>query len=195
MNERVSGYVRYRQVPGSGWGYRIAVDDFMAEDQPTAIALWRYLGAHSMQAEHVEVPHACIDPLVLLLDEQDLKVLTTNRWMTRIVDLAAAIEQRPYPAGWRGSFSLIVDDPWPAGITGSWTVAIADGAGTAVRREDGADPPDGIALDVGALSALMIGRFSASTLRTAGRIRGTDAAVDTIDEVLRAPMPQLNDDF
>ncbi len=191
----LEGYVRYEQVPVSGWGYRLVVDDFVAETGAVAMSLWRFLGAHAMQVQHIEVPHACTDPLLLFLDEQDLSVRNTNRWMFRIVDLAGAIGGRGYPGVGNGSVSVQIRDPWPGGSTGIWTITVEDGAGRAVRAASASSPPDAVVTDIGALSALMIGRFSTTTLLATGRIQGSDDAVGTLGRLLSSPPPVLDDDF
>ena len=191
----LEGYARYEQVPGSGWGYRLVVDDFVAETGAVAVALWRFLGAHAMQVQHIEVPHACTDPLLLFLDEQDLSVRFTNRWMFRIVDISGAIGGRGYPGVGNGSVSAQIHDPWPGGCTGAWTITVEDGAGHCVPAASASNPPDAVVTDIGALSALMIGRFSTTTLLTTGRMQGSHDALNTLGRLLSSPPPVLDDDF
>ena len=193
----LDGFVRYEQVPGTdGWGYRLVVDDFVAESSVVAGALWRFLGAHAMQVPHLEVSHACTDSLLLFLDEQDLSVEYTNRWMFRIVDVAGAIGGRGYPGVGNGSVSVKIRDPWPNGCSGTWTLTVEDGQGSGVAAPaSAANVGDAVETDVGALSALMIGRFSTTTLRSAGRMQGSDEAVDTLGRLLHSPPPVLDDDF
>jgi len=192
----LDGYVRYEQRPGTaGWGYRIVVDDFVAETSAVAIALWRFLGAHTMQVPHLEVPHACTDPLLLLLDEQDLSVRFTNRWMFRIVDVAGAIGGRGYPGVGNGSVPVQIHDPWPGGCTGTWNISVEDGTGHAAPVSSDCASADTVATDIGALSALMIGRFSTETLLETGRMQGSPGAVDKLGRLLTSPPPVLDDDF
>lgn len=192
----LEGYVRYRQVPGtSGWGYRIVVDDFVAQNGAVAIALWRFLGAHAMQVPHLEVPHSCTDSLLLFLDEQDLSVRDTNRWMFRIVDVAGAIGGRGYPGVGNGSVSVQIRDPWPGGCTGTWTISVEDGTGHAAPVSSAGASADTVVTDIGALSALMIGRFSTQTLLETGRMQGSHDAVHTLGRLSTSPPPVLDDDF
>ncbi len=191
----VEGYARYQQVPGSGWGYRLVVDDFVAESSAVAVALWRFLGAHAMQVEHIEVPHACTDPLLLFLDEQDLSVRFTNRWMFRIVDVAGAIGGRGYPGVGNGSVSVQIHDPWPGGCTGTWAIGVEDGTGHAAPVSTADAGADTVVTDIGALSALMIGRFSTHTLLATGRMQGSHAAVEALGRLVSSPPPVLDDDF
>ena len=192
----LDGYVRYEQVLGTaGWGYRLVVDDFVAGSSAVAGALWRFLGAHAMQVPHLEVSHACTDSLLLFLDEQDLSVQNTNRWMFRIVDVAGAIGGRGYPGVGNGSVSVQIRDPWPGGCSGTWTLSVEDEAGHAVLADSATGAANAVVTDIGALSALMIGRFSTTTVRQAGRMQGSDEAVDTLSRLLHSPPPVLDDDF
>ena len=186
----ISGYVRYEQQPSAGWGYQLRVDDFVADDLDAAASLWRFLGGHGMQVERVEIPGPSADQLLLLLDEQDLETLAVNRWMHRIVDIPSAFAERGYSPNTSGSVSVVVRDPWPTGATGNWTITIHDGVGSAVPAAAAS-----IALDIGALSALTIGRFSVGALATAGRIEGPRAEIARLGDLLAAPIPQLTDDF
>lgn len=186
----VSGYVRYEQEPSAAWGYRLRVDDFVADDLDSAASLWRFLGGHGMQVARVEIPGPAVDQLLLLLDEQDLGTLSVNRWMHRIVDIPAAFAQRGYAPNASGSVSVAVTDPWPMGTSGSWTITVGDGTGAATPAADAS-----IALDIGALSALSIGRFSVTTLAAAGRINGPRDEVVRLGDLLGAPRAQLTDDF
>lgn len=186
----VSGYVRYEQQPTEGWGYRLRVDDFVADDLDSAASLWRFLGGHGMQVEHIEVPGPAVDQLLLLLDEQDLATLAVNRWMHRIVDLPAAFAQRGYSPNASGSVAVAVTDPWPLGTSGSWMITVGDGYGAAAPAASAS-----ITLDIGALSAVTIGRFSVGALAAAGRIDGPDDEVARLGDLLAAPTPQLTDDF
>ncbi|MEO6469814.1 MAG: GNAT family N-acetyltransferase [Acidimicrobiia bacterium] len=192
----LDGYVRYEQRPSTdGWGYRLVVDDFVAESSTVAMALWRFLGAHAMQVPQLEVPHSCTDPLLLFLDEQDLSVRLTNRWMFRMVDVAGAIGGRGYPGIGNGSVSVQVQDPWPGGCTGTWRISVEDGTGHAAAVSSAHDSANTVVTDIGALSALMIGRFSTQTLLETGRMQGSPDAVDALGRLLISPPPVLDDDF
>ena len=185
------GYVRYHQESDPGWGYRIAVDECVAGDVDAAAALWRFLGAHAMQAEHLEITAPCAEQLLVLLDEQDVKTVAENRWMTRIVDLERALAARGYLGTSRGEVTVRVTDPWPGGISGTWEIEVADGEASVRRTAGDAD----VTIDVGALSALNIGRFTASALARAGRLTGSPAAGERLGALLAAPLPQISDDF
>ena len=192
-SDQLLGYVRYRQqLSRRGWGYELTVDECIGRDLATTATMWRFIGANSMQVEHTDVAIPHEDELLLLLDEQDLRPRLLNRWMHRIVDLPGAFAGRGFSPDVNGEISVQIHDPWTDGTSGIWTITVADGVGAA-RSNPGVAPE--VALDVGALSALYIGRFSAVSLFGAGRATGDGAAVERLGRLLRAPIPVMADDF
>jgi predicted acetyltransferase len=187
----LSGYVAYTQTPDArSWGYTLRVDDIAAVDRATAVALWRFIGGHSMQVERTTLHLAALPALLLLLDEQDAVLDLENRWMHRIVDVPGAFATRGFPVGIETSVDVCVTDP--VGPERTWTLAVADGRGTATATTGG---PAVVRLDVGALSALSIGGASAGLLRTAGRVDGPDDDIARLASILAAPAPTITDDF
>jgi predicted acetyltransferase len=192
------GYLRYRQIEGRRWGYDITVDDFAALDGDAAMTLWRFLGAHAMQVPEVRVHSAAVGNLLLVLDEQDVVVDEVNRWMHRVVDLAGFLGARGARSGVSGSIDVTVTDPWPGGIDGTWTIEADDGRARATRRAE-PGPADaeaaGLRTDVGALSALMVGRFDGADLVRAGRLFGDPEAVERLSALFAGPRPVMTDEF
>ncbi len=189
----LTGYVAYTQTPDArSWGYGLRVDDVCALDKASAIALWRFIGSHSMQVERVQVPVSALPALSFLLDEQDAVTDLENHWMHRIVDVPAAMAARGYPEGTTGTVDVVITDPLAPGTVGAWTMAVADGRGTA---EPTAATERAVRLDIGALSALSIGGTTARVLRNVGRLTGPDDAAARLDAILAAPAPTITDDF
>lgn len=189
---RLVGALHYRQRPdGSRWHYGIDVTDVAARDRAAAASIWRFLGGHAMQVREVRIPHAAVGDLLLLLDEQDVVVDAVNRWMHRIVDLPGFLAARGHLAGDAGPVRVEVHDPWAGGTTGCWELAVADGRGVATRV---AEVPE-IVTDIGALSAVAVGRFDVHALDRAGRMVGREDALVRLAAVLAAPRPTITDDF
>lgn len=187
----LTGYVRYEQLPREAWGYGIRVDDVVAPDAATAAELWRFLGAHAMQVERIEIPLVALPELLLLLDEQDDLPVRANRWMHRIVDLPRFMAERGFGPG-RHEVTLGLSDPWTHGGRGAWRLACDDGVGSA----SAADPADAaVTADIGALSALSIGGFTAGDLRAAGRLTGAPDALAALAAMFAVPAPRISDDF
>jgi predicted acetyltransferase len=188
--ERLVGALHYTQRPAARWTYGIDVRDFAALDRDAAATLWRFLGGHSMQVPTIRVPHAAIGNLLLLLDEQDPVVDAVNRWMHRVVELPGFMAARGFRPGTAPPVRVEVRDPWPGGVRGVWELAATDGQGRAIPADD----PE-VTIDIGALSALAVGRFDVPALRHVGRIDGDDDALARLAGVLSAPRPTMTDDF
>jgi predicted acetyltransferase len=189
---RLTGYVVYTQRPSDPWGYSIRVDDLAATDRASAVAIWRFLGGHSMQVPEVTAHLAALPGLLLLLDEQDAVLAVENGWMHRIVDLPAALAARSAPTGLHAEVVVAVDDPLPDASGGVWRLTAVGGA---VHAERAAEHPDAVRVDVGALSALAIGGTNAAALATAGRLAGAPEAIDALAAIVAAPAPVMTDDF
>jgi predicted acetyltransferase len=187
------GYLAYTQIPDArSWGYSIRVDDFVAQDRPTAVALWRFIGGHSMQVERVTSHLATLPVLSHLLDEQDGLAELENHWMHRIVDVSGAVAARGYPTGLDAAVDVFVSDPLEPDTPRAWTISVHHGRGAA---EPATATDAAVRLDIGALSALAIGGATATQLRTVGRLAGPDDAVARLDAILGAPTPTITDDF
>lgn len=186
----LSGYVRYTQLPEAGPHYGVRVEDFVAHDLETAALLWRFLGSHASQVPTVTIPAGAVRGLLLLLDEQDVEFVEVNRWMHRIVDLPAMMAARGFPSSVAGSVAVRVSDPWGRGVSGTWKLEVADGRGSAVA----ADEAD-VAIDVGALSALAVGRVAVGDLHRVGRVSGSPDASEQLGALLVAPRPVMTDEF
>ena len=189
----LTGYVAYTQTPDArSWGYDLRVDDFAATDRASAVALWRFLGVHSMQVERVRLPIPVLMALQLLLDEQDSVTDLENHWMHRVVDVPGAIAARGYPVGTSGAVSVGVRDPLAPATTKVWRISVADGVGTAAPVDTDAAE---VTLDIGAFSALSIGSATVGLLRHAGRIEGPRDASARLGGLLSTPAPIITDDF
>ncbi len=191
QGDELRGYVRYEQLPRREWGYRIAVREVVAADLDVAASLWRFLGGHVMQSEFLDVPVILEDQLLLLLDEQDVRLLGENRWMTRVVDLAATVAGRGYLTAAADALTVDVTDPWPGGASGTWRLEVSGETGYAQPTTADAS----LRIDIGALSALMIGRFTAEQLLASGRLRGDPHDARRLGGMFTAPLPVLADDF
>jgi predicted acetyltransferase len=189
----LSGYIAYTQTQDEGaWGYSLRVDDVVAHDRASAVALWRFVGGHSMQVERVSVPTAALPALSLVLDEQDPVTDLENHWMHRIVDVPDAIAARGYPVGLAGSVVARITDPLAPTTAPVWRVCVADGNGAV---EPAGDEHAEITVDVGALSALAIGGTTVGLLRHAGRIDGDAGAMARLGGLLQTPTPIITDEF
>jgi len=124
----VAGYVTYTESAAAR-GYSVWVDDLVAVDADSQRSLWRHLGAHAAQADRVTVAGVPLDVLAHLLPEQTIRPVGQQIWMTRVVDIAGAIERRGYAPAVRADVSFRLVDTMRAGNDGccgsAWPTAAA----------------------------------------------------------------------
>ncbi|MEV7970916.1 GNAT family N-acetyltransferase [Sphaerisporangium sp. NPDC088356] len=182
------GFVLYRWSDGD-----IDVDNLVAGSEATARALWSLVGTASSMATTVTASVEPDDPVLWLLRERSYDSVKQTRWMFRLVDLAAAVGLRGYPAGVSAEIVLQVDDPQRPANSGAWHLAISSGAGAAT-----ADPalPGGNTprLTIGGMSALFAG-VPTSTLRRAGLLTGGTPGADDVLDTAFAARPYMIDYF
>jgi predicted acetyltransferase len=180
------GYVVYR------WdGPDIEVDNLVAESEESARALWSLVGTASSMAEHVTANVAPDDPVLWLLRERSTERIKQVRWMFRVLDVAAAVERRGYPAAVAGEAIVEVTDRLRAGNTGRWRLEFSGGSGAATPLGDSGE--SGAVLSINGLSALYAG-IPAATLRRGGLMSGHERYDELLDTVFAAK-PYMLDYF
>ena len=132
-DDGLDGYVVFTQKPSTPVGLRRSrSEEFAARDPLAAITLWRFLGGHRMQVEHITVQVAPVDSLLLVLPEQDVESLGNNRWMHRIVDAPGAIAARGFPPDVAAEVHLDLHDRLAPWNEGRWVLRIDGGRGELV---------------------------------------------------------------
>lgn len=191
----LTGYVVYGHAPDPGTDgafYRLQVHELVATDVDSELALWRVLGSSSTAARVAEVTLAPETPLELWLPERALAARpTTWRWMTRLVDPAAAVAGRGWPGHLRGEVALRLHDPvWPD-RDGPWTLSFEGGHGTLQRGG-----PGSVEVDVGSLASWLTGWASASRLAFHRRLVGAGGRdLALLDEAVAGPVPWVRSFF
>jgi predicted acetyltransferase len=191
----VDGYVSYRQVDGEysdlGGDFEIRVGELIATTPDASRALWRLLGSWAPQVERILYQGPFDDPLLLLVTEQNTRVLAEGRWVTRLVNARAAIESRGYPAAVDAEVHLRLCDEILGDNDGDFVLRVV--GGEAVLEPGGKGE---ISLDVGAATALYTGASSCAALARAGRLQGgSSAAWQSLDAVFAAASPWMPDEF
>lgn len=193
---RLVGYLVYGHAAAAAADdafYRLEVRELVGRDADTLRALWRVLGSSSTAAREVDTVLAPEDPLDLWLPERAWRARpTTWRWMTRLLDPAAAVAARGWPPGVSGTVPLALSDPvWPE-HDGAWMLEL-DGGGSAALTRGG----DGrVAVDVGALASWFTGWASATRLARHGRLSGADPGdLAVLDAATAGPTPWVRSFF
>ena len=152
--------------------YSTEVNEWLAQDRDALLALWRVAGSGrpiSRTLRYVDSPY---DSLAMLLHDpgagQEVRAQPAQEhWMTRLVDIQAAVAARGFPPEVAAEVALEVIDelaPWNAG---RWTLRVRDGQGELTAGGSG-----DVAVDVGALSSLYTGWLDAAQAARMGRLTG-----------------------
>lgn len=175
----------------------ILVQRAVAGSAETARAIWSVVSSHASMAERVKAVVAPDDPVGWLTREPDVEV-EREPWMLRIVDAAAAIAGRGFPAVAELAVTLQIDDAQRPGHTGLWTLEVSGGKGAlhpAVTLPPALAPPAGpVRLGARGFAALYAG-IPLATLRLAGLAAGGDASADEALDTAFAGQAFLLDDF
>jgi predicted acetyltransferase len=150
------------------------------------------------------------DPAAIYALEDNFARLTDRwHWMLRLVDLPAALQARPWPAGVGGQVSFRVEDPACPWNTGTWRLELVNGqgrvepaagsapgsgapsAGAGVPGSGLAEPDPAVpAADIRGLASLFTGFATPDDLLRAGLLRGFDPdAVELLRAAFASPRP------
>lgn len=111
------------------------------------------------------------------------------RWMTRVLDVPAALQSRGYAAV-DGEVVIEVDDPLFPGNRGPWSVSATSGK-VNVERATGTGKP----LSINAFSALYTGYATPNDLVLAGMAESGDPRLGFLGELFAGPAPWMPDFF
>jgi GNAT superfamily N-acetyltransferase len=170
------GCLSYRFARGTS---ELQVDCLAAASAATARAFWQILSSHATMAETVRACLAPADPVSWLLTEPAAVTTLAESWMLRLVDPAAAISARGYPAAAALSVGLELADPVLPRNSGRWALEISGGEGrlAAVPESRRASPGPAVRLGARGFAALFAG-IPAGSLRLAGLMAGGSPAAD-----------------
>ncbi|MFF5212071.1 enhanced intracellular survival protein Eis [Streptosporangium sp. NPDC000396] len=169
----------------------IEVGNLVAGSEATARALWSLIGSSASTAKSVQAVVAPDDPVFWLIGDRSKDEVRQARWMFRVVDLAAAVAGRGFPAGVTFDAVIQVDDPERPANSGPWHLSVSGGSGTA--EPAGAQPGPIPTFTAGAFSALFAG-IPAATLRRSGILTGPEDGDEALDAVFHAT-PHMLDYF
>ncbi|HEX3925517.1 MAG TPA: GNAT family N-acetyltransferase [Streptosporangiaceae bacterium] len=192
------GFLAYRWH-GSYREREIKVDCLLAASQETTRALWSVVASHAAQARLVRAIVPAADPVAWLTREADVGLAVREPWMLRVVDAAAAVAGRGFPAAVEAAVSLRIEDgPVPAN-DGPWRLEVGGGHGSlnpdssVTRHPASPGAPGPVTLGARGFAALYAG-VPMATLRRAGLAAGGDArADDALDAAFAGPAFMLQD--
>ncbi|HEV2451444.1 MAG TPA: GNAT family N-acetyltransferase [Streptosporangiaceae bacterium] len=162
----------------------------VASSEATTRALWGIVASHCWIAGLVRARIGPADPVWWMTREPFADAVDHDTWMLRVLDPAAAIAGRGFPAGLSAGASLELTDEARPENSGRWRLEVSGGHGS-LSRDSGHGP----ALVAGArgLAALYAGT-PVATLRRAG-LAGGDSGGDALLDAAFAGAPYMLDRF
>jgi predicted acetyltransferase len=165
------GFLAYRWQNGND---ELLVDRALASSAAATRAIWGVVASHSSIAQTVRATVGPADPVQWLTTDPDVRQSGRTAWMLRVLDAAAAVAGRGFPAGVGLTAVLRLDDPDRPACAGWWTLDVDGGQGTLAPSEA---VPDALTLGPRGFAALYAGTPPA-TLRRAGLAAGGDPGGD-----------------
>lgn len=183
---RIDGYASYRtQRP------TVAVNELVAVTREASAALWRFCFDLDLYERTEVMKRPEDDPLPwMLADPRRLQRSARDGLWVRVVDAAAALEQRTYATG--DQLTLEIRDDFCDWNRGCWSLEMSPEGGHCRRVTGGAD----LAIDASALASVYLGAASFSTLQQAGLVdeitRGSAERADRAFAVALKPWTPFN---
>jgi predicted acetyltransferase len=190
------GYAAYLQERRAGdWRSTVVCSHLVAVTPRAGRALLGFFHRFRSMDRNLEWTGPAADPLTMLLPDQDDATADTERFLSRILDVPAALSGRRYPADVEADVRLgVVDDDLPENA-GVYRLVVSGGTGEAIRVDD--DPGAGGTqpMGIGALTALFSGFVTPFAARQAGLVGSDTAGLETLGRLFGGPAPWTLDHF
>ncbi|AFG38411.1 GNAT family N-acetyltransferase [Spirochaeta africana] len=177
---------------------RIELRDAAAGDHDAADALLDLLAGHRSVADHINWPGPAGSPLLLRIpDHARIQRTGSERWLLRICNAAAALEQRGYPPV-SIQLQLHVNDTVIPANSGEYLLTLHDGTPevhTARSSDEPArHPRPRITTSAEGLAALLAG-IPAAQLAAAGLLQGTSGGLAAAESIFHGGAAAIQDKF
>jgi predicted acetyltransferase len=189
-DEAIEGYVSYDRGPGYDQTGRLVVDDLIALTPAAAHAIGAFLASWASVAPTISMKAVPGDPLTFGTAIGRAPVEYRQPWMLRVIDAAAAVAARGWPAYLTGTIDLHLVDtlcPWNAGNN---VLRLDGGVGRIEPGGSGA-----VRMTERGLALWYAGGLSPAALRRAGLLAGSDASDALLLAATAGPTPVLLDYF
>lgn len=169
---------------------KIIIKDWVVLTEAAGRRLWTFLADHRSQIDQIQWRSSIVDPLSLLLPEQTAKIINSELWMLRVVDVVKALSKRGYPLSVEVQLHLEVQDDLIAENNGNFILSVAGGRGKVVQGGTGE-----LQLNIRALTPLYTGLFTAYQLQQLGQISATNEALAVAMQLFTGSHPWMSDKF
>ncbi len=183
------GYLVYVQQRRDH-GHDMRIRDWVARTPAAFARLQTLVADHRSLVQDVIWKGPPVDPLLCSPEEQRFQHRGSERWMLRIVDVPAALEQRGYPEGVAADLHLEVADDLLQGNAGRFILHVADGSGKVTRGGRG-----DLRCGVRGLAPLYSSMLVPQELARIGWIEGDPTTLATAARIFSGPQPWMADGF
>ncbi len=160
--------VAYQQeAPVSDGLFSLWLEQLLVADGGALRAAFAYLAGHGTTVDAIKTTLPVDYFGWALRGGEHLAHHKTFRAMTRLIDVSGAIEARGYPGGLTVAVPLAIVDPLIDSNNGNYIFEVTAGQGALTPGGDG-----GIALGIGALSAIYTGVGQPAVMAQAGQLSG-----------------------
>jgi predicted acetyltransferase len=189
----IEAYASFIQEKAEGAldvSFRVVCKHLAATSIAGYASLLEYFRAFGGLGQALRFTGVPADPLSMLLEEQRLNVVWAFRWMLRLLDVPAALQQRGYPPV-DGEAVIAVEDALFPQNRGPWRVS-AVGGKVEVSRAEGETRE---VVPIGPLSAMYSGFLSPFDAVRLGLMEADDPAVAVLALLFAGPAPFMIDFF
>jgi predicted acetyltransferase len=181
------GYIIFNQTSPDG---NLNIRDWVALTPAAAKRLWIFIADHRSMINKVIWRGPGLDPMLLLLSEQNARATDPERWLLRIIDVPKALEMRGYPAGIEAELHLKIRDNLLLGNNGDFVLKVSGGRGEVTKGGKG-----DLQLDIRTLAPLYTGLFTPGQLQLAGKLECSDITLAIANQIFSASEPWMPDKF
>ena len=187
----LEGYACYQRGAREGFGIDPSCTQLIARTRRAAAALFTYFGGYHSVGDKMTWHGPPHEPLATLLTESRSVTRSFEfPWMSRLLDVPAAIETRGY-AEVDGECTIAVDDPMFEANRGPFRVEAKAGRVTVEPAERATGDP----IPIGLLSSMFTGYLSANDLVRLGAADRDDPALPVLARLFAGPPPWSPDFF
>ena len=184
------GYLAFIQSGQYDADRYIEVRDFVSTERAATRALWGFMAGHAGTVSAVRLWGSAADHRLADLPHRGQKVLVTEPWMIRIIDLPAALVARGYPAGVTAELHLDYRDEILPENSGRWLVRVEDSRATVEPGGHGR-----IVATSRGLSPVYTGYLSAAVVADPGQLVASEDDLALLSATFAGPAPWMADSF
>ena len=184
------GYLYYRKAKGKTDRHELHVTDLVATTSRAVRRIWTVLRDMGTMLDSITIPTSTTDPFQLALPDPRHALRLYDRWMLRITNLRAAIENRGWPPGLTSTLQLDVTDDIVEDNSGRWIVHVEGGRGSLEPGGNGL-----VRITARGLASLYSGYASPAALALMGQLDADPDKFPAIAAPFAGPEPWLRDHF